>query len=147
LITNTIDYLRRNAIALVALVCSLLALAAGSYAAVSLPAGSVGPRQLNHRLIGGYVRAWASVNPVGGPGGVLASSGGARVLSGPPSGSLTIGWPGKFPRSSRACIALATAAGQDAGSPLIAFYEGRGKVVITNGGGPFPSGIGVALVC
>jgi len=55
-IPNTIDYLRRNAIALTALGCSLLALAGGTYAAVSLPAGSVGPTQLNHRLIGGYER-------------------------------------------------------------------------------------------
>jgi hypothetical protein len=146
LIANTLDYLRRNAIALAALGCALLALAAGSYAAVSLPAGSVGPTQLNHRLIGGYVRAWASVNP-SGSGAVLASSGGARVRVDSLTGVLTIAWPGKFPRSRRGCAAVATASAGLVGSPLIASYEGGGRVSIGNGGGPFPSGISVAVLC
>jgi hypothetical protein len=34
--TRTLDYLRRNALAALALVCSLLALAGASYAALSL---------------------------------------------------------------------------------------------------------------
>jgi hypothetical protein len=143
LIPNTIDYLRRNAIALAALGCALLALAGGTYAAVSLPRGSVGPQQLNHKLIGGYVRAWASVNA--NLGVMLGSSGGARVLSRPPAGPLRIAWPGKFPRSQRACTAVATASGEPA-APLIAFYEGRGRVMIATDGA-FPSGINVAVRC
>jgi hypothetical protein len=146
LITNTLDYLRRNAIALTALGFALLALAAGSYAAVSLPAGSVGPTQLNHRLIGGYVRAWATVNP-NSAGGVLASSGGARMRLVSPAGPVTISFPGKFPRSSRACTAIAVVeAGGPVLSPLTAFYEGRGRVQIGNVGPPFPS-LSVAVVC
>jgi hypothetical protein len=145
LITKTIDYVRRNAIALTALGCALLALAAGSYAAVSLPAGSVGPRQLNHKLIGGYVRAWASVNPSGG-GSVLASSGGARMRVDSVTGAITISWPGKFPRSFRGCIATATSSAGLAASPLTAFYEGRGRVAIGTSGGPFPQ-ISVVVIC
>src|SRR5438270_13894259 len=122
-----IDYLRRNAIALTALGCALLALAAGSYAAVSLPAGSVGPTQLNHRLIGGYVRAWASVTP---SNTVVGSSGGARVTGGPAPGPLTITWPGKFPRSQRACTVMATTTNTPGFSQLGALYEGRGHVVV-----------------
>jgi hypothetical protein len=144
LIAKTLEYLRRNAIALTALGCALLALAGGTYAAVSLPRGSVGPQQLNHKLIGGYVRAWASVNS---NGAVLASSGGARVQGGQPAGPLTITWPGKFPRSRRACTAVATASAQPAASPLIAYYNGRGRVSITVATGSFPSGISVALLC
>jgi hypothetical protein len=145
LITNTIDYLRRNAIALTALGCALLALAAGSYAAVSLPAGSVGPTQLNHRLIGGYVRAWASVNSNSNT--VLGSSGGARVRGGPPPGPLTISWPGKFPRSRGACTAVATPLSGSGLSPLMAFYEGRGRVQVGIPEGILPSQISVALLC
>lgn len=145
-IANTLDYLRRNAIALTALVCGLLALAGGTYAAVSLPRGSVGPQQLNHKLIGGYVRAWASVTPKPGGGTVLGSSGGARVLFGPPSGPLTISWPGKFPRSRGACSAVATASAGLATSPLIAFYEGGGRVGVTTANGVLPQ-MSVGVLC
>jgi hypothetical protein len=145
LITNTIDYLRRNAIALTALGCALLALAAGSYAAVSLPAGSVGPAQLNHRQIGGYVRAWATVNSNGNT--VLGSSGGARVRGGPSPGPLTITWPGKFARSRRACAAVATPSSGSGPSPLNASYEGRGRVLIGVSEGALPSQISVAVLC
>ncbi|MGH3266819.1 MAG: hypothetical protein ACRDNS_33115 [Trebonia sp.] len=65
-------YARRNAIAFAAL---FVALGGTGYAAVSLPAGSVGNRQLrNHSItpvkldrsaIGGYVRYWARVSASG----------------------------------------------------------------------------------
>ena len=145
MIPNTIDYLRRNAIALTALGCSLLALAAGSYAAVSLPAGSVGPAQLNHRLIGGYVRAWATVTP---SNTVLGSSGGARARRGAVPGPLTITWPGRFPRSRRACTAVASASSGPSPS-LMASYEGRGRVLVntTDASGVLPFEISVAVLC
>ena len=83
--TRTVDYLRRNALAALALVCSLLSLAGASYAALSLPAGSVGSRQLQNgavtakkiqnrsitpikfdpSTIGGSVRHWAHVSQDG----------------------------------------------------------------------------------
>lgn len=144
MITKTLEYLRRNAIALTALVCSLLALAGGTYAAVSLPNGSVGPAQLNHRQIGGYVKAWATVNA---SFQIISSSGGARVLSSPPSGPVTVAWPGRFPRSQNACSALATTRSLTAAAPLVAIYVGRGRVQINTSDGSSPPGISVALVC
>ena len=56
----------------VSVIALFVALGGTTYAATSLPAGSVGTRQLrngavtppklDHRLIGGYVRAWATTN-------------------------------------------------------------------------------------
>jgi hypothetical protein len=77
-----LDYVRRHAIAILALICSMLALAGASYASFGLPAGSVGTRQLrdnsitpakfNQRVINGAVRAWAIV---GSTGHVIAGGG------------------------------------------------------------------------
>jgi hypothetical protein len=78
-------HVRSNAIAYVAL---FVALGGTSYAAFSLPAGSVGARQLrNHvidpvkldpRYIASSVRAWAKVNA---KGKIVASSGKARIVA------------------------------------------------------------------
>ena len=77
-------YARRNAVAFAAL---FVALGGTGYAAVSLPAGSVGNRQLrNHSItpvkldrnaIGGYVRYWARISA---SGNLIASQPRARVL-------------------------------------------------------------------
>ena len=71
---KTLTFIRHNAIALLAL---FVALGGTSYAALALPAGSVGARQLrNHSItpikldpgsIGGYVRFWARVSAGGAP--------------------------------------------------------------------------------
>ena len=81
-----IEYVRHHAIAILALICSLLALAGASYASFGLPAGSVGARQLrdnsitpakfNHKLINGAVRAWAIV---AANGHVIAGGGNPKV--------------------------------------------------------------------
>ena len=83
---TALDYLRRHAIAVLALICSLLALAGASYATLRLPAGSVGARQLrdnsitpdkfNHKVINGAVRAWAIVSATGR----LIAGGGGPVI-------------------------------------------------------------------
>jgi len=99
--TRVLEYLRHHAIALTALICSFLALAGASYAAFELPNHSIDPAKLNPRYIGGYVRAWVSVNATGR---VTASGGGARVLVdrfvGP--GHYVIDWN---PRPSSRCQA------------------------------------------
>jgi hypothetical protein len=69
-----IDHIRRNTVAYLAL---FVALGGTSYAAFNLPNHSIQPVKLNPRLIGGYVRAWASVRA---DGRVVASGGGVRVL-------------------------------------------------------------------
>lgn len=71
MLTKTLDYLRHHAIAILALICSLLALAGASYAAIELPKNSVGNPQIKRgavappkfsKQIGGYVRMYAVVN-------------------------------------------------------------------------------------
>jgi hypothetical protein len=155
-----LTHVRHNLIAYVAL---FVALGGTTYAATALPAGSVGTRQLrngavtppklNHRLIGGYVRAWAVTN---GACQLVASSGGARVVSGTPcAGSsqlLTIRWRGKFPRR-QACMAFGvpTDLGSGISQPAIETdYVGRGQVSVGWAnpafGGP-GQGVAVALIC
>jgi len=127
---RTLDYLRRNALAVLALVCSVLALAGASYAALSLPAGSVGTRQLRNgavtnqkvangsitpakldrRALGGSIRYWAHVSQ---SGQVLSGSPGARAsVSG---AQYTVGWGTQF--SSR-CAAMVTPAAVPGIAPI-----------------------------
>ena len=110
---TALDYLRRHAIALVALICSLLALAGASYATLRLPAGSVGARQLrnnsitpdkfNHKLINGAVRAWAIV----AANGHLIAGGGGPVIRRNPTfpANYFVLWGVNLPH---ACASVAT---------------------------------------
>lgn len=158
---RVLDYLRRNAIALTALGCSLLALGGASYAAFSLPRNSVGtaqltngavtPAKIDHGLIGGYVRAWAVTN---NGCELVASSGGARIAKDHPctstGGALIISWRGTFPQSRFACAAVGIPSSVPGNSePAVeADYQGKGRVAVfaTNpsGGG---QGVTVVLVC
>jgi hypothetical protein len=109
----TLSYIAHHAIAILALVCSLLALAGASYAALSIPAGSVGARQLrdnsitpakfNHRLINGAVRAWAIV----GASGNLIAGGGGPVIRRDPAfpANYVVLWGVNLPS---ACASVAT---------------------------------------
>lgn len=67
-------HVRRQAVGYVALA---VALGGTSYAAVALPNRSVNPVTLNPHGIGGYVRAWASVDA---NGRISLSNGGVRVV-------------------------------------------------------------------
>jgi hypothetical protein len=111
-----VQHVRRNVIAYLAL---FVALGGTSYAAVKLPVGSVGARQIkNHSIapvkfnrsaIGGSVRYWAKISATGK---ILASSPGARIVgswfSSP--GSLFAGGAVTWERPiSRTCFALASA--------------------------------------
>jgi hypothetical protein len=71
MISRTVNYISHHAIAILALICSLLALAGASYAAINLPKNSVGNQQIKRgavappkfsKQIGGYVRMYAVVN-------------------------------------------------------------------------------------
>src|ERR1700742_3055457 len=71
MISRTVNYISHHAIAFLALICSLLALAGASYAAIKLPKNSVGNQQIKRgavapakfsKQIGGYVRMYAVVN-------------------------------------------------------------------------------------
>ena len=111
---RTLTFIRHNAIALAAL---FVALGGTSYAAFSLPAGSVGARQLrNHSItaikfdagsIGGFVRFWARIDA---SGKVIASRPRAKIVAwyssptGPYSGGI-VRWGKPIGRS---CFSLAT---------------------------------------
>jgi hypothetical protein len=98
--------IRANAVAYLAL---FVALGGSSYAAVNLPAGSVGERQirnhsidpvkLNPKFIAGSVRAWAIV---GSGGKVIAGGGGPKVSADAPyPGAYEVRWSVRFsPRCS-----------------------------------------------
>jgi len=71
MLSKTLSYISHHAIAILALVCSLLALAGASYAATQLPKNSVGNAQIKQgsvtppkfsTQVGGYVRMFAVVN-------------------------------------------------------------------------------------
>lgn len=112
-LTRLFRYLGNNAIAVVAL---MVALGGTSYAAFSLPAGSVGTRQLQNSAvtpaklsrgaIGGYVLAWAHV---GINGHIWSGSRGAYAdvpTDTPSPVSTLVGWHGvKLPNS---CVPIVT---------------------------------------
>ena len=126
---KAIQYLRSNAIALLAL---FTALGGTSYAALNLPAGSVGTRQLrdgsvtakklangsitpvklDSHTIGGSVRHWAFVNQ---DGSILGGSHGADVSAPTRPGIFHVSWGDQF---SRSCAVLVTPAGNDGTGPI-----------------------------
>ena len=127
---KAIQYLRSNAIALLAL---FTALGGTSYAALNLPAGSVGTRQLrdgsvtakklangsitpaklDSHTIGGTVRHWAFVNQ---DGSIIGGSHGAHA-SAPtqPGQPYYVRWGDQF---SRSCAVLANSPGLDGHGPI-----------------------------
>lgn len=156
-----INHLRSNVVGYVAL---FIALGGTSYAAVSLPAASVGSRQLrNHSVgaskldpgsIGGYVRYWAQI---GGDGRIIASRPKAHLVGwqvAPPSGTFggLVGWMKPIPSN---CFTLATTVPDPSGtfqSYASATLQGAG-----GRGGPFAgafvymsspnTGVNIAVIC
>jgi hypothetical protein len=106
--TRVLNHLRSNVVAYLAL---FVALGGTSYAAISLPAGSVGNRQLkNHSIspikfdrgsIAGYVRDWAEIDP---SGQLVASRPNARLVGWGETGGI-VNWGTAIPK---ACIASAS---------------------------------------
>jgi hypothetical protein len=129
-LNKAIQRIRANAVAYLALFISL---GATSYAAVNLPAGSVGTRQLRNgsvtarkiangsitpakldaHTIGGAVRDWAFVNQ---DGGVLGGSHGAQASApAQPGQPYHVSWGDKF---SHSCAILANSPGLDGHGPI-----------------------------
>ncbi len=112
MIVRLLGHARSNVIAYIALAMSFLAVAGGAYAALSLPANSVGTRELrNHsvtlvkldpRSIGGTARHWAQVNA---DGTIARASSHARDTGVAPDGDYVITWSDTLPA---ACVSLAT---------------------------------------
>jgi hypothetical protein len=125
-----LNHLRANTVAYLAL---FVALGGTSYAAFSLPANTVGTRQLkNHSItpikfdsgrIGAYVRAWAVIQ---GGNQVVAAKPRARVLSWDPSFAAgVVSWGSSI---TRACFPL-TSAGRDFIQAAVLPVQGRSAEV------------------
>jgi hypothetical protein len=126
-----LNHLRANVIAYLAL---FVALGGTSYAAFSLPAGSVGTSQLrngsitpikfNAGKVGAYVRAWAVIQ---GGTKVIAASPRARILDWDPGSALgDISWGSAI--LSR-CFVLSSGGGDNVQSVVRAHFRGVGAVV------------------
>jgi hypothetical protein len=164
-----VGHLRANTIAYVALVVAMLALAGASYAAIIIPAGSVGARQLRNaavtskklasgsvtstkldgRSIAGYVAFWAKVDTTGR---VVASSAPAQALGWGNLGG-NIDFHGELPRS---CFPFADAGVPDPGgyiySAISSSASGRTEIGLkwgdnTFNGQPQPPWVDVAEIC
>jgi hypothetical protein len=132
MIGKTLNYISHHAIAILALVCSLLALAGASYAAIAIPKNSVGNAQIKQgavappkfsKEIGGYVRAYAVVSATGklvysSPKAKL-NSWGDSTTGGPSFG--TISWESTAP--AHRCAAFATAQNGSTPTPITAVVE------------------------
>jgi hypothetical protein len=140
-------HLRGNAVAYLAL---FVALGGSSYAAINLPAGSVGPRQIrNHSItpikfdptkIGASVRYWAVVD---GNGRVLASQPKPQTSGFGGSGTGVLNWG----RITRKCFPVATV---DDDLPGFVTASFQGEVAIRTygmSGTPAPRTVAVALLC
>jgi len=152
--TKILAYVRSNAIALLAL---FVALGGTSYAAFSLPAGSVGARQLrdhsigpvklDRRFTGAVVRYWAVVD---GSGHVLASSRPRPRTLGFGFGGGQIFFARPQPRGTR-CFALGESADHAvpaSGVNLTLSQNTDVEVLTHNGAGmPAPAEVTVAVLC
>jgi hypothetical protein len=143
--SRLISHLRHNLVAYLAL---FVALGGTSYAAVSLPAGSVGTRQLrngsvtrvklNGTQFAGYVHAWAYVSAAGR---IIVARGFERrvqVVAGYAGGSYTVSYLLSLKRREGGCVALASLAepalgeGPQSGStPARVYSNGEGVGVST----------------
>jgi hypothetical protein len=153
-LTRLLNHVRRQAVGYVAL---LVALGGTSYAATSLPNGSVGTAQLrngsvtntklNRGAIGGYVRAWASTN---GLGELTGSSDRAKVTEN--GALLRFTWRGKFPRHKSSCTPIATPTDPNAGAngsnaSLAATWTGGSSVNVYLDPTAEEKAVSVALIC
>jgi hypothetical protein len=103
MIGRFIRHANRHSIAYLALVCSLLALASASYAALRIPNGAVGEKQLkNHAIdpvkwdptyVTAFLRRWAHVGP---NGKLLNSSPFAQAANVGGTGSYDVTWGDAF---------------------------------------------------
>lgn len=152
-------YLRGNAVSYLAL---FVALGGTGYAAVSLPAGSVGSRALqnhsitpdkfNRQFINGTVRAWAVV----GPSGKVQESAGKPFVHAftIAPGSYAITWKKVAAPTQNGCFAMSGLLGDNGagsvGAGLVASSKRNWRVAVgTYGaqGQPLPQSFYVAVVC
>jgi hypothetical protein len=160
MLSGVITHARSNVIAYLALCSSLLALAGGAYAAVVLPANSVGSRQirkgsitpakLNHRTIGGTILNWAQVNA---SGQIVSGSHGARELA-PPNNGNTYGitWGDTVPTRCTVAATIVSLTTPAAGFPNVIKGQANHHTevdvhTLAINGAPFPLPFSVEIIC
>lgn len=161
MLSKSLNYISHHAIAILALICSLLALAGASYAALKLPKNSVGTKQLRRGAVtstklkhgavtpaklaakqfGGYMRLYAVVS---GAGKLRYSRPAAKLThwaSTPQATDAVINWKKRVP-TRRCSVIVAPQAGPPrattgsfSGAPghavVAAFEAGQGEFSIT----------------
>ena len=129
MLTKTLNYISHHVIAILALICSLLALAGASYAAIKLPKNSVGNAQIKRgavappkfsKQIGGYVRMYAVVNAnsklqFSSPHAKLSHWDNNPVPNRPSFG--TVSWTSTV--TAKRCAAFATAQASSRATPSV----------------------------
>ena len=149
-----LNHLRANVIAYLAL---FVALGGTSYAAISLPAGSVGTRQLrngsitpikfNSGKVGAYVRAWAVI---ANGNQVVAGRPRARVTSWDPTFAAgVVSWGSAI---SRGCFPLTSGSGEFVQAAILSGGRGSAELhydIYNTSGQPEANGplTFVAVVC
>jgi hypothetical protein len=168
-VLKTLTFIRHNAIALLAL---FVALGGTSYAALSLPAGSVGTQQLRNgavtsrklakhavsaanldpKSIAGHIADWAQIRA---DGHVISSTPKASVfVRDPTRGLFQVSWHQSIPSG---CMAMASPAnvpavlGQAAANTVGPDGRGRNAFVLVQtfdaGGNNVPENVNVAVIC
>jgi hypothetical protein len=132
-----LEFVRHHAIAVVALVCSILAMAGSSYAAFTISGSqianhTIAPTKFDPKFINGSVKAWAVVDPAGH---VAAGAGGPQVFT----GSGDTGIPGLYDIKWRV-----TMPGRCATVASIDWHLSPRTYSLPPNGTPLPAGFAVA---
>ncbi len=158
MLSRSLHHLRGNLIAYLAL---FVALGGTSYAALNLPANSVGPRQIrnhsidavkfNPRSVAASIQAWAIVQVSQERALVVASSSRVRVRAVPQSGESITWQHRRFGRNCMASVSPQTSASSPAGGLVTANFEPDQGYLFLQGFGldksPQPLPVDVMIVC
>ncbi len=157
MLTRLLHYVHQHTIAILALICSLLALAGSSYAAITISGGqlrnhSVDAVKLNPRSIAASIKAWVNVQETSR--GLVVAGSSSPVRLEPFTGGEDIFW--RRQRFSARCGALVTpqyglAVGPTGYVTSVPGLEGRsprlGIIGHAASGPDRPQPVFVAIVC
>jgi hypothetical protein len=152
---RVVQHIRSNLVAYIAL---FVALGGTSYAAIKLPANSVGTRQIKNHAItpikldpsktGAVVRFWAVVGASGNSERVVASHPNASVTHWDPGlGAGTVAWEQPFAHN---CFALATAGSGSVSARVLPVPKAHASVLFAPSaanGQPTTGTVYIAVVC